>query len=64
MGRPINLIRVSLSYATFGIAVDGGKVKDAAPIANWMIGKDTPFIREWINKKGGRFENRGRIGKF
>lgn len=46
-------IWVSLPYATFGIEVDGGRVIDAAPIGNWMIGKDTKFIREWIAKKKG-----------
>lgn len=47
------LIWVSLSYATFGIEVCGGKVTDAAPIGHWMIGKDTQTIRNWIAKKGG-----------
>ena len=46
-------IWVSLPYATFGIEVDGGRVIDAAPIGYWMIGKDTAYIRQWINKKGG-----------
>lgn len=50
------LIWVSLPYATFGIEVDGGRVIDAAPIAHWMIGKDTRFIREWIKKKGGEWK--------
>lgn len=45
---------VSLPYATFGIQVSGGKVIDAAPIGNWMIGKDTQTIKGWINKKGGK----------
>jgi hypothetical protein len=49
-------IWVSLPYATFGILVDGGKVIDAAPIANWMKGKDTHSIREWINKKNGTWK--------
>lgn len=46
-------IWVSLSYATYGIEVKDGYVVDAAPIAAWMIGKDTQFIRSWITKKGG-----------
>lgn len=34
----------------------GGRVIDAAPIAHWMIGKQTAFIREWIEKKGGTWK--------
>jgi hypothetical protein len=49
-------IWVSLPYATYGIEVRGGRVVDAAPIAHWMIGKETSFIREWIHKKGGIWE--------
>ena len=49
-------IWVSLSYATYGIKVKDGRVIDAAPIARWMIGKETSFIREWITKKGGTYE--------
>lgn len=48
-------IWVNLPYATFGITVERGIVTDAAPIGKWMIGKNTPFIREWITKKGGRW---------
>lgn len=49
-------IWVNLPYATFGIEVRGGVVIDAAPIAHWMIGKQTSFIREWVARKGGRWE--------
>lgn len=49
----LKIIWVSLPYATYGIEVENGKVIDAAPIARWMIGKDTRFIREWIAAKGG-----------
>lgn len=30
---------ISLSYATFGVAIEAGVVTDAAPIAAWAIGK-------------------------
>lgn len=42
---------VSLSYATFGVAVRGTKVVDAAPIARWMIGKDTRTVAQWLDRK-------------
>lgn len=50
-------IWVSLPYATFGIKVRGGIVIDTAPIARWMIDKDTQTIRDWIAKKGGRWKS-------
>jgi len=46
---------VNLPYACFGIKVTCEKVVDAAPIAGWMIGKDTKFIRDWIVSKGGKY---------
>ena len=46
---------VSMSYATFGIAIDDSnfKVVKTAPIAKWMIGKDISYIQNWIKNKGG-----------
>lgn len=49
-------IWVSLPYATFGITARGGRVVSAAPIARWMIGKETSLVREWIDKKGGIYK--------
>ena len=49
-------IRVVLPYAVFGIEARDGKVVEAAPIAHWMIGKDTALVRAWIAKKGGTHE--------
>ncbi len=46
---------VSLSYATFGIAVRQGRVVDAAPIARWAIGKDERFVADYYRKKGAIF---------
>jgi hypothetical protein len=45
---------VSLPYATYGIAVRGGKVVDAAPIARWMVGKDERYVAAWLRRKGAR----------
>lgn len=56
MSRTSKTIWVSLPYATYGIVVCDGKVVDAAPIARWMIGKDTHSVREWIKKKGGIYK--------
>jgi len=46
---------VSLSYATYGIAVQDGKVVDAAPIARWMIGKDERYCADWLRRRGATF---------
>jgi hypothetical protein len=46
---------VSLPYATYGIAVKGGKVVDAAPIARWMVGKDERYCADWLRRRGAVF---------
>lgn len=43
---------ISLPYATYGIAAQNGRIVDAAPIAQWMIGKDENFCLGWAFKKG------------
>lgn len=45
-------IWVSLPYATYGIAVAGGRVVDAAPIAGWMVGRDERYVADWLRRKG------------
>lgn len=45
---------ISLPYATYGIAVEDGKVVDAAPIARWMINKDERECADWVRGKGAR----------
>lgn len=51
----VKYIRVELPYAVFAIEVGGGIVRDTAPIAKWMIGKDTKMIKQWIASKGGSY---------
>lgn len=46
---------VSLPYATFGIAVEGGRVRDAAPIARWAIGKDERVVAAYFRRRGATF---------
>lgn len=53
-GEPV-WVWVSLSYATFGIAVADGVVVDAAPIARWAIGKDERRVAEFYRRKGAEF---------
>ena len=48
-------IWVSLSYATFGLAVRDGIVVDAAPIARWAIGKPEQKVADFYRSKGARF---------
>ena len=50
------LIQIDLPYACFGIVVRHGKVIDAAPIGNWMVGKLWKDIKPWIAKKNGKYE--------
>lgn len=49
-------IWVSLSYATFGLAVWDGRVVDAAPIARWSIGKDEKSVADYYRRKGAEFQ--------
>jgi len=46
---------VDLGYARFGIAADGdGVVREAAPIAGWMVGKTLHEIRPFLLRKGAK----------
>ena len=42
------------SGACFGLIVEAGRVKQAAPIGAWSIGKDWETVRKWFLKKGGQ----------
>jgi len=44
---------IDLPYANFGIIADNDIVIRAAPIGDWMVGKNVAFISRWVNKKGG-----------
>lgn len=55
------LLQVTLPYACFGVVLSGGQVVEAAPIAQWMIGKPFSFVVKWVERKGGwirRLKNR------
>ena len=44
------LLWISLPYATFGIVVENNRVINAAPIANWSIGKSLKVVENYIKK--------------
>lgn len=46
---------VSLPFATFGLAVEGGRVVDAPPIARWCIGKDERYVADYWRRRGAQF---------
>jgi hypothetical protein len=48
------LWQVTVPYACYGIVVSRGKVIEAAPIANWMVGKSEQFVSGWIAMKKGK----------
>jgi len=50
-------IYVSLSYATFALAVEGGVVVIAPPIAQWAIGKDERGVADYYRKRGATFSD-------
>jgi len=45
-------IWISLPYATFGIAVAGGVVVDAPPIAWWTLGRDEREVAAYFRRRG------------
>jgi hypothetical protein len=47
-------IWVSLPHATYGLAVDGGKVVTAAPIGWWAVGKDEQYVADYLRRRGAR----------
>ena len=50
------IYRIVLSYAVYGIEVHAGKVVDAAPMGEWMVGKNIEYIKRWVRRKGGTME--------
>lgn len=48
-------IWVSLPHATFGLAVEGGRVVDAAPIARWAVGRPELEVADYYRRRGARF---------
>lgn len=50
---------VSLSYATFGLRIEGGRVVEAPPIARWTIGRDEQAVADYYRKKGAVFQRLG-----
>ena len=47
------LVSIDTGYANFGIICQGGKVIEAAPIANWAIGKSAKFVIDYYRKSKG-----------
>jgi hypothetical protein len=48
-------IWVSLPQATFAIITHHGKVVEAAPIAQWLVGKDEREVAKYLRSKGAVF---------
>lgn len=44
-------IRVTLSYACFGLEVEDGIVTEAAPIARWAVGKRVEDVKAYWSRK-------------
>jgi hypothetical protein len=50
------LIRVTLSYAVFGLIVENDVVTEAAPIARWSVGKPIRDVLTYYRSKGATFQ--------
>lgn len=49
-------VRVELSYATFGLRIEEGRVVEAPPIARWALGRTERQVADYYRHKGARFE--------
>jgi hypothetical protein len=47
------VLYVSLSYATFGLITQDGRIAEAPPIARWTIGKQVNEVAAYYRQKGG-----------
>lgn len=59
----MNWYYINLSYATFGVAEEDGKVITTPPIAKWMCGKSIEHVTNWVLSKHGeiiKLRNYGR----
>lgn len=52
-------VYISLSYATFIVAIRDGVIVDGPPIARWALGKDERFVADFYRRKGARFVGLG-----
>lgn len=43
---------VELSYATFALTVQNGRIADAPPIARWTIGKRAETVAAYYRQRG------------
>ena len=50
------LVRIIAPHFVAGIISADGRIKHAAPILRWAIGSDTRSFRDWLARKGYRFE--------
>jgi hypothetical protein len=52
-----DLIRVTTSYAVYGLLVHDGWVIDAAPICHWAVGKRERYVADYLRtRRGATFE--------
>jgi len=51
------LLWVSLSYGTYGLVIENDQVKEAPPIARWMVGKSfNKVILPWLRRRGAKIK--------
>ncbi|MFI7470549.1 hypothetical protein [Nonomuraea sp. NPDC049646] len=54
-------IWVSLPQATFAVITRDGLVVDAAPIAQWLVGKREREVAAYLRRKGAVFKPLGPV---
>ena len=48
------LYQIDVGHGVFGIVVVNGKVKQAAPMANWTIGKNSSYVLDYYKSKNAK----------
>jgi hypothetical protein len=43
-----------IGYACFGVVVEDDIVKDAPPIARWLLGKNVEKLKNYVKQRNGK----------
>jgi hypothetical protein len=50
-----------IGYACFGVVVEDDIVKDAPPIARWLLGKNVEKLKSYVKQRNGKLVKKSLI---
>ena len=50
-----------IGYACFGVVVEDDIVKDAPPIARWLLGKNVEKLKNYVKQRNGKLVKKSLI---